>query len=304
MKIAAVDVGTNSTRLIIVQFKNESYKVLERELTITRLGEGVDENNFLKKEAIERTVNALQKYDQKINKYNVKHTKVVGTSALRDVNNKDDFIKLLREKTSLKLKIISGNKEAKYIYKGVKTDISNKDLLIIDIGGGSTEFIWKKKNKIIEKSLNIGAVRLTERIIEDNKKPLTKKNYRSLIQEINNVLENNNITEVKINNLIGVGGTITTLAAMNLGLEIYDSKKIHKHILEKRDVDRIFNKLSQSSFVERKKMTGLNEKRADIIIAGVVILKVIMEMLAINDIQISERDILFGLIDEALGESR
>ena len=304
MRIAAVDIGTNSTRLLISEYKNGNYNVLERDLIVTRLGEGVDKNKYLKKEAIKRTVNALQQYDKKIKEYNVKNTKVVGTSALRDVKNKDDFIELLSKKTSLKLKIISGNKEAKYIYKGVKTDVNNNDFLIIDIGGGSTEFIWKRKNKIIEKSLDIGAVRLTERIIKNSKNPLTKIDYDHLKEEINTVLKEENIDKFKTKNLIGVGGTITTLGAMDLRLEKYNSQKIHQYILSKKDVNKLFKKLSESSFLERKKLPGLNEKRADIIIAGAFILKLVMEILNIKNIQISERGILFGLINETLKESK
>lgn len=303
MKFAAVDVGTNSTRLLIVEYENGNYQVLERDLVITRLGEGVDENNLLKKEAIKRTVNALEKYDKKINDYEVKSTKVVGTSALRDVKNKENFTRLLQKNTKLNLQVISGTEEAQYIYRGVKTDLCNKDFLIIDIGGGSTEFIWEKENKVIEKSLDIGAVRLTERVINNSKKPLSKKEYNILKKEINNILVNENIDKLKTKKLIGVGGTITTLAAMNLKLKMYSSEKIHKHVLTKDKADKIFGKLAKRNFYKRKEIAGLNEKRADIITAGAAILKFIMEIINIGEIQISERDILFGLINEAIEES-
>ncbi|MGM0438433.1 MAG: Ppx/GppA phosphatase family protein [Bacillota bacterium] len=304
MRLAAVDVGTNSTRLLIVQYEKKKYKVLERDLIVSRLGEGVDKNKYLNEKAILRTVNALEQYDEKIKKYNVKKTKVVGTSALRDVKNKADFVDLLSKKTSLEIKIISGNEEAQYIYNGVKTDINNRDFLVLDIGGGSTEFIWKKKNNIVDKSLDIGAVRLTERVILNSKKPLTKKDYKNLKKEINKVLNKHDIGKFKTKKLIGVGGTITTLAAINLGLEKYDSRKIHKYLLSKENIDQIFERISKSNFVERKNIAGLNEKRADIITAGTVILKLVMEKLNINVITISERDILFGLINEALEESK
>ncbi|HKL75949.1 MAG TPA: Ppx/GppA phosphatase family protein [Halanaerobiales bacterium] len=303
MKVAAIDIGTNSTRLLIVDYDNGDYKVLERDIIITRLGEEVDKNKFLKENAIERTITALEKYDKKIKKHNVINVKVVGTSALRDVNNKKDFIKPLKKRTSFKIDIISGNKEAKYIYKGVKTDIKNNDFLIIDIGGGSTEFIWKNQDEIIKKSLDIGAVRLTERIIEDSRKPLSNSDQKNLQNEINKILNEQDIINFKTKKLIGVGGTITTLAAMDLGLEEYDSKKIHQYLLLKADIDTICHKLSNSSLSERKRMKGLNEKRADIITAGSIILKSIIEILDIDKIAISERDILFGLINEVIEET-
>lgn len=303
MILAAIDIGTNSTRLLIVNYKNGNYKVLERDLIISRLGEGVDKNKYLNKKAVERTISALEKYDKKIKKYDAKKTKIVGTSALRDVKNKDDFIIPLKKRTSFDLNIISGRQEAKYIYKGVKSDIENNDFLIIDIGGGSTEFIWKNKSKIIEKSLDIGAVRLTERIIKDSKKPLSNKEKEKIKNIINEILIKEDITKFKTKKLIGVGGTITTLAAMDLGLKEYDSNKIHKYILSKENIKQIVKQLINSNLSERKKMKGLNESRADIITAGAIILKLIMKILDINEISISERDILFGLINEAREET-
>lgn len=303
MKVAAIDIGTNSTRLLIVDYEDGNYKVLERDLIITRLGEGVDDSKFLTDEAINRTIKALEKYDKKIKKYNIKKVKAVGTSALRDVKNKNDFINPLAKKISFKINIISGNQEAKYIYQGVKTDIKNSDFLIIDIGGGSTEFIWKNQNNIIEKSLDIGAVRLTERIIEDSKKPLSNVEQEKLQNEIKKILNNQNIKKFKTKKMIGVGGTITTLAAMNLGLEEYDSGKIHQCLLLKEDIEQLFNKLSKSNISERKNMKGLNESRADIITAGAIILELIMEIVDINKIKVSERDILYGLINEAIEET-
>lgn len=303
MKVAAIDIGTNSTRLLIVDYKNGTYTVLERDLIISRLGEGVDKNKYLNDKAIERTVTALEKYDKKIKKYNVKKVKIVGTSALRDVKNKNDFINLLKKRTSFKINIISGNQEAKYIYKGVKTDIKSNDFLIVDIGGGSTEFIWKNQKEIVEKSLDIGAVRLTERIVEDSKKALSNKEQKKLQKEINQALNKENINKYKAKKLIGVGGTITTLAAMNLGLEKYDSGKIHQYLLLKEDIEQLFNKLSKSNISERKNMKGLNESRADIITAGAIILELIMEIVDINKITVSERDILYGLINEAIEET-
>lgn len=303
MKVAAIDIGTNSTRLLIVDYKNGTYTVLDRDLIISRLGEGVDKNKYLNDKAIERTVTALEKYDKKIKKYNVKKVKIVGTSALRDVKNKNDFINLLKKRTSFKINIISGNQEAKYIYKGVKTDIKSNDFLIVDIGGGSTEFIWKNQKEIVEKSLDIGAVRLTERIVEDSKKALSNKEQKKLQKEINQALNKENINKYKAKKLIGVGGTITTLAAMNLGLEKYDSGKIHQYLLLKEDIEQLFNKLSKSNISERKNMKGLHESRADIITAGAIILELIMEIVDINKITVSERDILYGLINEAIEET-
>ena len=300
MKIAAIDIGTNSTRLLIVDYIDCEYNILERDLITTRLGEGVDKNGYLNKKAIKRTIEALEIYNNKIKEYGVDETKVVGTSALRDVKNNQNFVELVKEKTSFNLEVISGNKEASYIYIGVKSDINKENFLISDIGGGSTEFIWKKNDKVIEKSLDIGAVRLTERNIENKNKALTNNNYNALKTEIKEIIEGSEINSDKADKMIGVGGTITTLAAMDLELVEYDSQKIHHYLLSKKKIDEIFVKLSQSNLDERKNMKGLNEGRADIITAGTVILKLIMEQFDFKEILISERDILFGLINEVI----
>ncbi len=300
MKIAAIDIGTNSTRLLIVDYIDCEYNILERDIITTRLGEGVDKNGYLNKNAVKRTINALEIYNNKVKKYGVDETKVVGTSALRDVKNDQEFVELVKEKTFFDLEVISGNEEASYIYSGVKSDINEENFLIIDIGGGSTEFIWKKNNKLIEKSLNVGAVRLTERNIRDKNKVLNNKNYKALKNEIEEIIDGSEINSVKAAKMIGVGGTITTLAAMDIELVEYDSKKIHHYLLSKKNIDKIFVKLSQSNLDERKKMKGLNEGRADIITAGTVILKLIMEKFDFSEILISERDILFGLINEVI----
>ncbi|MGM0409803.1 MAG: Ppx/GppA phosphatase family protein [Bacillota bacterium] len=304
MRIAAIDVGTNSTRLLIIDYKNEKFKVLKRELITTRLGEGVDQNHILTNKAIKRGLDALKYFDELITKYEVVETRVVGTSALRDVKNSQDFLDKIEKNLSFNLEIISGKKEAKYIYQGVRSDFKEKDFLTLDIGGGSTEFIWQKNNNIIEESLDIGAVRLTERNVLNPESSLTNSEYSAIKKDILKVIKNSKINDIISSKIVGVGGTITTLGAMDLKLSEYQSEKIHLYSLQKVNVDKLLNKLINSTLKERKKMNGLNPKRADIIIAGAIILKVIMDEFNFSEIIISERDILFGLINEVIKKNK
>lgn len=304
MRIAAIDVGTNSTRLLIIDYKNEKFNVLKRELITTRLGEGVDQNRILTNKAIKRGLDALKYFDELITKYEVVETRAVGTSALRDVKNSQDFLNKIEKNLSFNLEIISGKKEAKYIYQGVKSDFEEKDFLTLDIGGGSTEFIWQKNNNIIEESLDIGAVRLTERNISNPESSLTTNEYSAIKEDIIRVLKNSRINDIITSKIVGVGGTITTLGAMDLRLSEYQSEKIHLYSLQKVNVDKLLNRLINSSLKERKKMNGLNPKRADIIIVGAIILKIIMDKFNFSEIIISERDIQFGLINKVIKKNK
>lgn len=297
MRAAALDIGTNSTRLLIADYTDNNFEILDQDMVITRLGQGVDDSRLLNNKAMERTLTVLKEYSDRIERYNVDDIKVVGTSALRDVENSDYFIALVKEKTGLELEVISGREEAGFIYNGAKTDIEEDDFLIIDIGGGSTEFIWQNKSKVKEISLNIGAVRLTERYIEKSVTPLPADSLSLLKDIVSEEIKKSIVKDIKAQKIIGVGGTITTLAAMDLKLESYDREKIHHYSLGKKRIDIISNLLISSDLEERKNMAGLKSARADIITAGTVILQKIMERLNFTEITISERDILFGMLD-------
>jgi exopolyphosphatase/guanosine-5'-triphosphate,3'-diphosphate pyrophosphatase len=298
LRLAAIDIGTNSTRLIIMEFLHGDYKVIERDMITTRLGEGVDRNRCLSDEAISRTIKAVKKFKKSIGKQDVDEVNIVGTSALRDVKNKNKFSNFFRKQTGYNLKIIKGKKEAELIYKGVKTDLEQTNTLIIDIGGGSTEFIWSEKEKIKLKSYDIGAVRLTERYIPDPKKPIKRGELNNIKQEVEKIIEDLPEEKITGRKAIGVGGTITTLGAIDLGLTKYDSEKIHCYNLNYHSIKKILNKVAKLRLIERENLVGLDPKRADIIIAGNIILKAIMEKFTFSDIMISERDILFGIIEE------
>ncbi len=297
MKMAAIDVGTNSCRLLIAIKKNDDYKVLKKKLITTRLGEGVDDNKYLKKEAIDRTISALGKFNSLLNKYNVKKVGMVGTSALRDVVNSDVFVKKVNKTTGYNIKIISGAEEARLNYLGVKTDTNLSEFMVMDIGGGSTEFIWPEDGKINYKSINIGAVRLTERFIvnpSETVKYFEEKSMKEEIYDKISIISKHNLSKYE---LVGVGGTITTLGAMEEKLEEYKSEIIHNYKLNLDEVKEWQYRLKEMNINDRKKVKGLQPKRADIIVAGVTILQEFMKEMGYYNLYISERDILFGILE-------
>ncbi|MFW6268856.1 MAG: Ppx/GppA family phosphatase [Bacillota bacterium] len=297
MKMAAIDVGTNSCRLLIAIKKNDDYKVLKKKLITTRLGEGVDNNKYLKKEAIDRTISALGKFNSLLNKYNVKKVGMVGTSALRDVVNSDVFVKKVNKTTGYNIKIISGAEEARLNYLGVKTDTNFSEFMVMDIGGGSTEFIWPEDGKINYKSINIGAVRLTERFIvnpSETVKYFEEKSMKEEIYDKISIISKHNLSKYE---LVGVGGTITTLGAMEEKLEEYKSEIIHNYKLNLDEVKEWQYRLKEMNINDRKKVKGLQPKRADIIVAGVTILQEFMKEMGYYNLYISERDILFGILE-------
>ncbi|MCK8824901.1 Ppx/GppA phosphatase family protein [Fuchsiella alkaliacetigena] len=291
-RAAAIDIGTNSTRLLIGEL-NKTGKItpLASELQITRLGAKVDQTGRLNQASIQRTIEALAKYKSLLEQYQVREVRVVATSAARDVSNQAEFINKVKERTGLKVEIITGTEEARLSYLGVIKSLSEllaTDNLVLDIGGGSTEFIFGSSQRIEDKfSLNVGAVRMTEqsKVISEREK-LIKKTLLPQIRKLTG----------KVKALFGVGGTITTLAAIERQLVTYDPQKVHGYLLKLTTIERIFSDLAAKTIEERKEVIGLQPKRADIIVAGVQILLLIMEVLELTEIIVSEADILEGII--------
>jgi len=298
LRAAAIDIGTNSCRLLIAEKKaNKSLDVLSRKLEITRLGEGVDQNRFLKEEAVNRVYKALEKYKKIIDKFQVDKVRVVGTSALRDVENPNLLTDKIR-KLDLELEIISGEKEAELNYLGAASNL-NENFLLIDIGGGSTEFIWPNTSDINFKSLDIGCVRLTEKFISDPREKISSLEQKEIQSYVENLLKKkldlNKEFKVK-----GVGGTITTVAAVKLALEEYDSSKIENLKLEYFELENIINRFADLDLKARKKVKGLQPKRADIITAGLIILKTILNYINVKELYVSDHDLLYGLLKKEL----
>ncbi len=298
MRLGAIDVGTNSCRMLVVDCNEGEIREIRRDLKITRLGEGVDHNKKLTERAINRALIAISSFVKEMRSLEVKRIKINGTSALRDVNNSYKLLNAVEKETGCKLDIISGEEEAHLNYIGVASS-DNSDDLIIDIGGGSTEFIWLDNDRINYKSLNMGSVRMTERSINNSRKPVTNGELLAIEKDVKELL--NHKIAGKISNAekaIGLGGTITTIAAIDQGMTEYDHNKIQDYIIEIETIKEIRDSLGNKTLIQRKKVNGLQAGRADIIIAGIQILYVIMDILDIKEILVSEHDLLYGTIKE------
>lgn len=308
MKLASIDIGTHSTRLLITDYQNNKFIPLERKMKITRLGKNLDENNMIGKDSARKAVEALSDYQRLIGDYNVKKFRVVGTSAIRKASNSDWFISYVYKHLEMKIDVVSGQEEARLSfygavrdmdlnYPGCKAKLTGK-ILVVDIGGGSSEFILGDCNYNLQlvESLNLGCVSLTEKFIGSS---IPDTNSLSQMQQyIVNELEETTgkINLYKAAFIIGVAGTITTLAAIDLKLAAYNSEKIHRHILSLKKIENIYKNLCRLDLKGRKKVVGLHPGRADVIIGGTAIVLEVLKMLGKKDILVSERDILDGII--------
>ncbi|WP_270942887.1 Ppx/GppA phosphatase family protein [Romboutsia lituseburensis] len=298
MKIGTIDIGTNSMRLLIGEYKNGKIENRKKFINTTRIGQGVDKEGYISNEAINRNIDALKEFAKLCNDEKCEYIYGMGTSALRDSKNGDDFVQLAKRETGITIDIISGEEESNLGFKGVLEGLEgNNDILVIDIGGGSTEFIIGDREGIkFAKSENVGALRMTEKFLKIDPIDDLEFNdmYMFIEHEIDKTLEY--IKEKGIKNLVGIGGTITSLSAMNQELTIYSMEKIHNSKVCKKEIEKILQNLKKMTLSDKKTLKGLQPKRADIITAGVAILNIIMEKLELDEIIVSEYDNLEGLM--------
>lgn len=293
-----IDIGTNSCRLFIAELENTSEgKKIKRELVkdveIVKLGEGVNKTHNLNPNAIKRTLDCLKKYKEKASSYGVENIRAFATSAVRDAENREVFLQEV-SKLGIKIECISGKTEATLNFLGNSLVFKHR-ILVVDIGGGSTEFtLGKDKTIDFIQSINIGAVRATEKFFSDNDYSEEKiEKCRSWIRKNLEILKTIKDRDFK---LIGVAGTATTQISVRDKMEIYDSSKVHMATLTLDELKENLSLFLSKNFEERKKIVGLEEKRADVIIAGTLILLTILEELNQDKIIISESDNLSGAI--------
>ena len=297
--LAAIDCGTNSTRLLIVeQTGQREYKTLHREAHITRLGEGTDRTQELGAEAMDRVLATLIDFAGKIEDHQVSKTKFVATSAVRDARNKDVFLTAAEEVTTIKPEILDGLDEARFTFLGATNDVlSTGPSLVIDIGGGSTEFAFGDGELELSHSADIGCVRISERFIA-NDPPLPEElsAAQSLIDlHLDDVLMN--IPSIQSStNIYGVAGTVSATSMIEQGLYKYNFDLVHGHIMSEQDIEEVFRLLATDNREGRLSNPGMEEGRVDVIVGGLCILAQIMRKLDFEQIQVSESDILDGVI--------
>ena len=273
---------------------------LKISINITRIGQGVDEKGYITEEALERNLNALKEFADKCIEEKCEKVYCMGTSALRDSKNGQDFVDRAKELTNIDVKIICGEEESNLGFMGVLEgaggDKSNY-ILVLDIGGGSTEFIVGNEDGIkFCKSENVGALRMTEKFITTD--PISDEEFSKMSGFIEKTISStlDKIKGMHVSKLVGIGGAITSLSAMNQQLEVYSMEKVHNSVVTKKDLEKILQNLKKMTLSDKKTIKGLQPKRADIITAGVKILHIVMEKLEIEKIMISEYDNLEGLI--------
>ncbi len=308
MKLASIDIGTNSTRLLITDYDRAKFTTLERKMEITRLGKNLVPGGKILKQSASRTLKVLSGYKRLMEEHSAKRYKAVGTNAVRKASNRDWFISYIYRHSGIKIDVISGKEEARLSFRGavrcmdVKPSSLNTEtqgsILVVDVGGGSSEFILGDGDcnlKLVE-SIDMGCVSLTEKFLGSSIPDAPSLNR--LHQYISDRLKETigRINQHRSLSVIGVAGTITTLAAIDLKLKTYDSEKIHRHILSPGRIESLYKNLCSLSLKERKKVTGLEPGRADIIIGGAAIFLTVLIMLGGKGIMASERDILDGII--------
>ena len=285
MRRAAIDIGTNSCRLLIADLEDGKLQPVHRELQTTRIGEGVSQTGTIHSAAMDRTLHCLTHFQENILQYGAVDYKAVATSAVREAENQDLFVARAQQEAGTKVDIIPGQEEAYLSYLGVKNGLSlGMDPLVVDLGGGSTEFI--SCGAVFSISLPIGAVRASEGEWTD--------------QDINQRLQAISSQKEQFDSfpLVFVGGTASSLIAVKLALEPYDSEKVHGQKLSIQEVSDLYQLLENTPLPLRRKLPGLQPERADIINKGALIILMIMKFLGKKEMQVSDHDLLQGMLYE------
>lgn len=297
MRVAALDLGTNSTRLLIADVEDGRLSEVERRTEVTRLGEGVDRSGELSAAAMERVHTALASYREMIDRHGAERIAAVATSAVRDARNGEAFRASLRERHGIDARTIPGEEEARLTFLGATTGREDTDpVLVLDIGGGSTEVVIGVPGEEpgFHVSTQAGSVRQTERHIESD--PPRAGELRALRAEAARILREG-VPEPERRRAragIAVAGTPTSLAAIDQGLDPYDPDRVHGYAVTRDAAERILARLASLPLAERRRIPGLHPGRAPTIVGGAAILCEAMEAFGLDRMEASERDILHG----------
>jgi len=299
-KVASIDIGTNTILLLIAQVEGGKIHPLHEIETVARLGEGLQKNGILLQEAMDRVIQTLAQYLKRSQEMGAQKIFAAGTSALREAKNSEDFLKSAKGKLDLSIEVISGEEEAQLSFLAVVKDLQKREepILVVDIGGGSTEFILGKGDQISQWiSLPVGSVRFTEQFLRSD--PVQKEEWEKMERKIRELLVNVPHPREKAS-MVAVGGTATTLASVEQGLEDFVTEKIHHFVLRKEALENQLLLYRSKTVEERKKIPGLPPARADVILAGGAILYLAMEELQCPAALISCHGVRYGLLYKKL----
>jgi exopolyphosphatase/guanosine-5'-triphosphate,3'-diphosphate pyrophosphatase len=289
---AAVDIGTNSMRVLVV---DDDGVERHREARVTGLGRGVDRAGRLSEDAVDRTLAVLSDYGALMRAAGVDRVRAVATSATRDAANRDEFLNAAEHALGVRPETISGLEEAGLAFVGATEGITaERPHLVVDIGGGSTEFVRRDGDRLTAVSVDIGSVRLTDRMLSD--RPVAFDQLEAAMRHVESLFVEEVGDVPSVGTVIGVAGTWTSLAAITLGLPAYDRDVVHHSILERLQLDRLVERLAGMSIEETAKIPSLDPARAPVILSGAVVAREAMRLLGVSSVLVSEHDLLDGIV--------
>jgi exopolyphosphatase/guanosine-5'-triphosphate,3'-diphosphate pyrophosphatase len=293
--LAAIDCGTNSTRLLV----SDGEHTLERLMRITRLGQGVDSTRRLVPEAIDRTLEVLREYRAVMDRFGVDRVRMTATSAARDATNREEFFGPAEEVIGVAPELLTGEEEGRLSFLGATSELDPADgpFLVVDIGGGSTEFAVGAGQPRGVASADMGCVRITEKYLHSD--PPAPEELANAIGVVRDTLDEVRRAVPSIDDaarLVGLAGTVTTMAAVEMGLAEYDRDRIHHFVLTHEAAEDVFRTLATEPRSRRLHNPGLEEARADVIVGGAIVLVTIMRHFGFDECLVSEADILDGLV--------
>jgi exopolyphosphatase/guanosine-5'-triphosphate,3'-diphosphate pyrophosphatase len=293
-RVGVVDLGTNSTRLLVADVEKGTVQELERRLEITRLGEGVDERRQLLPQAIARVRNVLVDYRRTLEGLNAERTLAFATSAVRDAENGEAFLGEIEWSYDFRTRLLSGNEEALLTFRGVSSGRPVAEgTLVVDVGGGSTELILGGSDGVaFHESLDLGCVRLTERFFKSD--PPAPRELTDCAGYVQSLLNERVSPGLHATRAIGVAGTVTTLATLDLDLEEEDPELVHGHVLKTTWIADELARLARTPVAKLRERRGLHPERAPVIVAGAVVVLETLRYFGFDELEVSERDIMHG----------
>ncbi|MEU6312460.1 Ppx/GppA phosphatase family protein [Streptomyces sp. NPDC047014] len=306
-RVAAIDCGTNSIRLLVADCDPASGELteLDRRMTVVRLGQGVDRTGRLAPEALERTFAACREYAGIIEGFGAERVRFVATSASRDAENREDFVRGVVEILGVEPEVISGDQEAEFSFTGATRELTahehlERPFLVVDIGGGSTEFVVGEDRVRAARSVDVGCVRMTERhFVVDGEvsDPPSERQIAAVRADIEAALDlaAETVPLAEARTLVGLAGSVTTLAGIALGLPEYRSSEIHHARIPYDQVRALTDRMLTSTHAERAAIPVMHPGRVDVIGAGALVLLSIMERTGAREVVVSEHDILDGI---------
>jgi exopolyphosphatase / guanosine-5'-triphosphate,3'-diphosphate pyrophosphatase len=299
-RVASIDIGTNTILLLIAEVRRGKLKTLFDTETIVRLGEGVQKNGILSEGAMKRGFQTLKGYLKRCQEMEVQKIFAVGTSALREARDSAQFLTMVKEKLHLSIEVISGEEEASLSFLAVARDLkeAEKSILVVDVGGGSTELVQGKGDAILQwVSLPLGIVRFNEKFLLSD--PVKEEEWKAMAEEIRKQLSGFPFPKEPLS-MISIGGTGTALVSVELGLEKFIPEKIHRFILPREALRNQLFLYRSKTLEEREKIKGLPSARADVILAGGTILYLIMEGAGCSSFMVSTHGVRYGLLYKRL----